>query len=68
MCVSQFRDYCKASSFKRVEQINKNDKINTERGSFYNNGWVTFYVTNQKQIRELAKNGNIYAQNELKKR
>lgn len=64
MCVTQFREYCKASSFKRTENIGSNDRIHTERGSFYCNS-ETWYVTDQKELQRLARLGNVYAREEV---
>ena len=65
MCVAEFRDYCKSSSFKQKELISKNDHVHIERGSFYRYGVVDFYVTDKKKIKQLAKCGNQYAINDL---
>lgn len=61
MCVAQFREFCKASSFKEKKNITKNDKVHYNRGSFYDNKREFYYVTNLKTLNNLAKLNNPYA-------
>lgn len=63
MCVSQFRDYCKAFEFKTKENITKNDKIQHKRGTYYGGKRSWYYTLNKSKMRTLAKQGNPYATN-----
>jgi len=67
MCVSQFRDYCNASYFKRdeygcFEKDLKDGNIEMPFGAYYDYGnYSVYYITDLKIMRRLAKQGNRYA-------
>lgn len=72
MCVAQFREYCKASQFKKnYSNEYQNDLKDTtkEVGVYieYKNMPDVHYVTDLKKMKQLAKSGNQYAINHLKK-
>ena len=66
MCVSQFRDFTRAFSFKRRADIDFHDVVQTDRETFYANRSEWVYVRHEKQMKQLAKLGNSYAINCIK--
>lgn len=60
MCVAQFREYCKAFSFKNPKDIKPHHETDTSRGTF--NG--KSYVKDKKKMEILKKRNNIYALND----
>jgi len=73
MCVAQFREYCNSSHFKRDEngsfEKDLKDKNIELNGVYihYSDCNSVYYVTDLKKMRQLAKTGNQYAINHLKK-
>lgn len=67
MCVSQFRDYCKASKFKYSDRINdlKDKDLEVKKGTYHYHGNNYYYVTDKKELRRLAENGNEYAKKQI---
>lgn len=63
MCVSQFRDYCKASRFKhdnrRVDMNDKSLEVRQETFRYADRSY--YYVTDLNEMNKLAKSGNEYA-------
>ena len=72
MCVTQFREYCKASRFKanfdNILELDKKNK-NFDVGVLlkYKNQVDHYYVTDLLKMNKLAKNNNEYAIKHLKK-
>ena len=63
MCVSQFRDYCKASEFRhtgRNEDLHNKD-IEVKSGTTHYNGRNYHYITDRNKLKQLAKLNNEYA-------
>lgn len=72
MCVSQFRDYCHASRFntdwggKEYQKDLEDPTLDIGPYFKYDNMPSTYYVTDLKQMKELAEKGNAYAIEHLK--
>jgi len=67
MCVAQFRDYCNAYAHKRKETITSNDEIQHQRGTYYGSKCAWYYTKNKSKMQTLAKQGNDYAVDQLKR-
>lgn len=68
MCVSQFRNYCKASHFRhenRKEDLENTD-LEIKEGTFRYADRSYYYVTDLSEMKKLANQGNEYAINHLK--
>ena len=69
MCVSQFRDYCKASKFKHsnYEVDSKDKNLIVRKETKWYNGRCYYYVTDLRELRKLALQNNEYAKKQLNK-
>ena len=72
MCVEHFREYCNASYFKVDEKGSFERDLNDPNMEFFGGAYFhysdihsVYYVTDLKQIKRLAKQGNMYAINHL---
>ena len=67
MCVAQFREHCKASSFRHStrEEDMKNKDLKVRKETWYHNKRQWHYVTDLKELRRLANQGNEFAIAEL---
>jgi hypothetical protein len=63
MCVSQFREYCKAHRF--TDRPEKDEAIEASRGTFFSYGRQLRYVKNVREMKRLAQHGNEYAKQDL---
>ncbi len=63
MCVTQFRDYCRASEFRyRDREVDLEDKtLKVKQGTYHYAGRNYYYVINKRKLEQLAKKGNQYA-------
>ena len=68
MCVSQFRDYCKASEFKHsnYEDDSKDKNLIVRKETKWYNGRCYYYATDLRELRKLALQNNVYAKQQLK--
>lgn len=68
MCVSQFRDYCNASSFSHsnIEKDLEDPNLEVRKGVWPDRERYWYYVTDLNKMRKLANNNNQYAKNHLK--